>query len=203
VTAASGIRLRAFVGPTEVPIVNNAARLLVEVLAWAGAEAPEVGVEFAGSLAELSAAGADVAIASMLPEVEAARQDWQGAEPRLARDYQVLAQRGGRLTFLCTVFRHVPAELDEEVRTALRLTLRRLGLLAVHVSHADGLNLIDLDRALAHVGARSLGTDYRLTGIPARKAAGRAIARAILAAGLDEWVAPEIQDRAAARIGGS
>ena len=200
-TAQSAIRLRAFVGPSEAPIVSNAARLLTEVLTWAGARFPEIEVEFTPSLGGL-AGGGDIAIASMLPEVETALQDWPQAETRLTGDYQALAEGGGRLTFLCTVFRHAPPMLDEEARIALRLAIRRLDLMAVRVSHATGLTLIDLDRALAHVGARNLDTDYRLGGLPVRKAAGRAIARAILAAGLDEWVAPEIQERAASRIGG-
>lgn len=200
-TSASGIRLRAFVGPTEAPLVSNAARLLTEVLAWAGATIPEIDVAFASSLSGLAGDG-DIAIASMLPEVEAALQDWPETETRLTREYRALAQGGGRLTFLCTVFRHAPPTLDGEARVALRLAIRRLDLLAVQVSHATGLNLIDLDRALADIGARNLDTDYRLAGIAARKAAGRVIARAILAAGLDEWVSPEIQERAASRIGG-
>ena len=198
-TLASGVLLRAFVSPAEAPIVKNAARRLEEWLTGAGAKVPAVGVEFVQSLGDLSRGdGPAVLIASMLPDLDEALGDWPNAEARLTGAYQGLAERGGALAFLCTVFRHVPQELGEEARDALRLAIRRLDLLAIGVSHTTGLNLIDLDRALAHIGALALETDYRLGGMAARKAAGRAVAATILGAGLDEWIAPEVQERAAA-----
>jgi len=190
VTATPAIRLSAFVGPTEAPAVEDAARRLTEALAAAGAPASAVQVEFVASLGELrDRALTDVAIVSLLPEVEAALRDWPAAEARLMRKYAALARRlDAELLFLCTVFRHAPTDLDEDARIALQIAIRRLDLLAVHVSHATGLNVIDLDRAFAHVGALSLETDYRLTGEAATEAAGAVIAAAVLEAGLEDRV---------------
>ena len=199
---ARAIRLRAFVGPTEARAVDDAVQRLCEGLASAAPPGPRVSVEFVASPGELpDQTGDAILISSLGPEVEAAVRDWPSAEMRLKRDYEALARRGPETLFLCTVFRHVPAELDDEARISLRLAIRRLDLLAVQLSHATGLNLIDLDRALADAGALALDTDYRLGGTAGAKAAGREIARAILTAGLDAWIAPEIQERAAAALG--
>lgn len=201
-SGARAIRLRAYVGATEAAAVEDAARRLGEGLASAGAPAPEVSLDFVDSPgALLDETGDAIMISSLGPEIEAALRDWPTAETRLERDYQALARRRPEALFLCTVFRHVPAGPDEDARVALRLAIRRLDFLAVRLSHATGLNVIDLDRALANAGALSLDTDYRLGGPAAAKAAGREIAGAILAAGLDAWISPEVQERAAAALG--
>lgn len=199
---ARAIRLRAYVGATETAAVEDAARRLGEGLASAGAPAPEVSLDFVDSSGALpDETGDAIMISSLGPEVGAAMRDWPSAEARLERDYRALAGRRPEALFLCTVFRHVPAGPDEEAQVALRLAIRRLDFLAVRLSHATGLNVIDLDRALADTGALSLATDYRLGGAAAAKAAGREIAGAILAAGLDAWMSPEVQERAAAALG--
>ena len=186
-SAGASLRLRAFVGPTEAPAVEEAARQLTQSL-----QGQAVGVEFVASLSELREdTGPAVAIASLLPEVEAAVQDWPAAEARLTSAYQALAQGAAPTLFVCTVLRHAPSDLDEDATSALRLAIRRLDLLAVELSHATGLNIIDLDRALAHIGALELRTDYRLTGAAAAEAAGGVISATVLAAGLDDWMAPE------------
>ena len=182
-SAGASLRLRAFVGPTEAPAVEEAARQLAQSL-----QGQAVGVEFVASLSELREdTGPAVAIASLLPEVEAALQDWPAAEARLTSEYQALTQGGAQTLFVCTVFRHAPSNLGEDATAALRLAIRRLDLLAVELSHATGLNIIDLDRALAHIGALELRTDYRLAGVAAAEAASRVISATLLAAGLDDW----------------
>lgn len=190
-TAPPAIRLRAFVGATEAPAVEDAARRLTEALAAAGAAAPAVSVEFVASLSDLGdRARTEVAIVSLLPEVEAALRDWPATEARLTRDYTALARPDAELLFLCTAFRHAPPDLEEDARIALRLAIRRLDYLAVQMSHATGLNVIDLDRIFAHIGATGLETDYRLTGSAATEAAGAAMAAAILEAGIEERLSP-------------
>ena len=182
-SSSAGLRISAFVAPAEAAAVEDAARRLGEAL--------PLTVEFASSLDDLGAGAADaLTIVSLLPEVEAALQDWPAAETRLMRRYGALAALGAERLFLCTVFRHAPAELDDDARIALRLAIRRLDLLAVNVSQATGVNVIDLDRALADIGARKLRTDYRLGGALAAEAAGEAIATALLAAGIEDLVAP-------------
>jgi hypothetical protein len=195
---APSLRLRAFVAPTEARAVEQAARKLAE------AADTEASVEAVPSLEALAAGTAEaIFVCSLLPEVEAALADWPATEARLIEVYEALAKRDSRTLFLCTVFRHAPPELDEDARVELRLAIRRLDLLAVRLSHATGLNVVDLDRALAQIGALNLDTDFRLSGPTAAEAAGREIARCIAAAGLDEWIAPEVQERAAAALAAS
>lgn len=189
------LRLRAFVAPTEAGAVHDAARRLGDAV---GSEA-SVGI--AASLGALAAdAGDAIVICSMLPEIEAALADWPATEARLTQAYEALARRNSQALFLCTVLRHAPPELETAGRMQLRLAIRRLDMLAVRLSHATGLNVVDLDRALAQVGALTLDTDFRLSGAAAAEAAGREIARCIVTAGLDDWIAPEIQERAAAAL---
>ena len=64
------------------------------------------------------------------------------------------------------------------------------------------MTVIDIDRAFAHIGARALGTDYRLSGRLAAEAGGHALAWSLLALGLDDVIAPEVQERASAFEGG-
>lgn len=201
-TTTAAMRLRAFVAPTEAAAVEDAARRLAKRLAAAGAPAPEVAVELVGSQDALAAAtDRAIVIWSLLPEVEAAVQDWPATQTRLTGVCEMLAGRSDQPLFLCTVVRHAPPELDEAAGVELRTAIRRLDLLAIELSHATGLNVIDLDRAVADIGALNLETDFRLAGPAAAKAAGREIARSILSAGLDDWIAPEIQERAAAGLG--
>lgn len=197
----AALKLRAFGAKAEARAVEEAARRLAGALAQDGLPAPEVSIEFAASPEALAGgAGGAITISSLLPEVEAALADWPATESRLTRVYEALASGDSQSLFLCTVFRHAPAELDDAARVELRRAIRRLDLLAIQLSHATGLNVIDLDRALAQVGAVSLGADFRLSGPAAAEAAGREIARCILAAGLDDLIAPEIQERAAAAL---
>ena len=172
--------------------MEEAARQLVESLSAAGAPPSVIGVEFVGSPDGLCQGAAPAAaIASLLPEVEAAMHDWPAAEARITWDYRALAQGRAHKLFLCTVFRHVPPDLGEDATAALRLAIRRLDLLAVELSHATGLNIIDLDRTLAHIGGLKLRTDYRLTGAAGTEAAARAISATLLAAGLDGLWPPD------------
>ena len=56
----------------------------------------------------------------------------------------------------------------------------------------------DYHRLLADVGARRLGTDYRLQGAAAADLAGNAIAMEIILNGLDAFASVDVQDRARA-----
>ena len=97
------------------------------------------------------------------------------------------AQAAGHATLLIpTLFRRA----DEIER------IRRLNLHAITLSRALGVQVVDLDRIFALVGARSL--------IPAlaEELAAHAIVGAILAAGLDAFASPERQERARLRNGG-
>ena len=107
--------------------------------------------------------------------------------------------RRGDPVFVCTLLRH--AELDDpDLALHRRIRIRRLNLLAADISRQSGAFVIDIDRRLADVGARRLGTDYRLHGATAADLAGNAIAREILVNGLDALASAEVQDRARAAL---
>jgi hypothetical protein len=94
------------------------------------------------------------------------------------------------------VLRHTGAgEPDASHR---RIRIRRLNLLAAEISREHGAVVIDIDRLLADVGARRLGTDYRLQGAAAADLAGNSIAMEIILNGLDAFASVDVQDRARA-----
>jgi hypothetical protein len=68
-----------------------------------------------------------------------------------------------------------------------------LNRLAADLSREYGIMVIDLDRDLADIGGRRLQTDYRLGGEYAEQMAARSMARAIVSAGLDNYVPFEQQ----------
>lgn len=115
--------------------------------------------------------------------------------PRLA----MLREGGHGAILMPTLFRHVA---DPAARPALVERIRRLNLIAVALSRTHGVQIVDVDRAFALVGARALATDYRGHGPIARDVAAHAIVAAILATGLDAQVSAERQERARARNGG-
>jgi len=69
-------------------------------------------------------------------------------------------------------------------------------LLAADISRQSGAFVIDIDRRFADVGARQLGTDYRLEGAAAADMAGNAIAMEIILNGLGTLASFDVQDRA-------
>ncbi len=79
----------------------------------------------------------------------------------------------------------------------MRERIRRLNLFALELSHDTGVGIIDIDRALTHIGARQLGADYRLAGRIAAEVAAHTIVGSILLAGLDDAAAPEVLHGAA------
>lgn len=142
-----------------------------------------------------------VIIASLLPELARPRESRADTARRWADCLSALQEEAPQV-FLCTIFRHVP-DRDRAGGTCEELVrIRALNLMAVELSHALGVAVIDVDRALAHLGARMLRTDFRLNGSRAALAAGHAMACALLAGGLDEHVDPLEQEKARALLGG-
>lgn len=200
-THPAAIRVVAWLSPAEREAMASAARRLTTSLQSASEDAADLETEFADSFGALwTIHGPGLTVTSLAAEIDSARRDWPATQARLRQDYASLANAGERQVFVCTVFRHTPRDLDDSERSELLLAIRRLNLLAVELSHETGLQLIDIDRDLADVGAVSIGADYRLTGVETAEAAGYAIASTILAMGLDEWVSPEAQDLAMAAL---
>jgi hypothetical protein len=114
---------------------------------------------------------------------------------------EIRANSDATSVFLCNVFRHVSGAVPhryfgETEQTGERI--RKFNLMAAEVSHDTGACVIDLDRDLAHVGAGTLHTDYRLAGDLAATAGAHALVATVLWGGLDDIFSPEVQARARA-----
>jgi hypothetical protein len=194
VNAPIPIMIEAEVAETERPAILAGAQQLAEALAAAtGAEWP-IQLRFwaPGEAAATSAPGA-VLVLSLLPEV-ARDEPFAETDSRWRTRLADLVM-GSAPVLLCTVFRHV-AERREPDGPDIVERIRRLNRMAAELSHDFGVSIVDIDRAFAHIGGRTLQTDYRLGGRLAAEVGGHSLAWSFLALGLDDLIPPEVQDRA-------
>lgn len=194
------IVLQAVVDDAERPALVAASQQLHECLNAATPSGREIRLEFASAFAAIQTrAPTTVIVASLHPEV-ARDEPLSSIEVRWRSQLSFLTTGPAPAVFLCTVFRHVarnaPAPSTGD-GSETRERIRRLNLFALELSHDTGIGIIDIDRALAHIGARLLGADYRLAGSVAAEIAAHTIVGSILLAGLDDAVAPEVLHRAA------
>ena len=168
--------------------------------ATVGAIEVELGMPPAASIASGAPAGVpDIAIASPLAELVRPETPLPETWARWANYLRGLQDRGAAV-FVCTVFRHVPRDIGPTpaTREALVARIRRTNLLAIELSHRLAVSVIDIDSRLAHHGARAVGGDFRLGGPLPVLMAGRAVAQALLAHGLDTFASPALQEKALA-----
>ena len=194
------IMIEAEADEAERPAILAGAQQLAEALANAtGADWP-IQLRFwaPGEAAATSAAGA-VLVLSLLPEV-ARDEPFAAAEARWRARLADLV-KGVAPVLICTVFRHVTERRTPEGSRIIE-RIRRLNRMAAELSHDFGVSVIDIDRAFAHIGGRTLQTDYRLNGRLAAEVAGQSLAWSLLSLGHDDVISPEVQDRARAFEGG-
>jgi len=98
--------------------------------------------------------------------------------------------------FLVNLYRCI-ADPDANVSIA---RIRALDLLAIDLSRDYDLEVVDIDRRFALIGAKLIGSDYRCDGERAAQIAGHSIATAILACGLDAHLPADVQQRALAGL---
>ncbi len=130
-------------------------------------------------------------LTSLAHEVDA-EDAWPVVEARLRARYAALAAEAEPV-FVLTVFRCVRS-VEAHERSARLVRIRRLNLLAANLSHDHGIMVVDIDRALADLGAARIQADYRLAGAKATDAAARVIALALLSEALEPHLSGEIQD---------
>jgi hypothetical protein len=200
-SAVAPILLQAIVDDAERPALVAASQQLEECLNAATPSRRHIRLEFASAFAAIQTrAPTTVIVASLLPEV-ARDEPLSSIEARWRSQLSVLTTEPAPSVFLCTVFRHVarntPAPSSNGGESEIRERIRRLNLFALELSHDTGIGIIDIDRALAHIGARQLGADYRLASPIAAEVAAHTIVGSILSAGLDDTVAPEVLHGAA------
>lgn len=201
-TDAVPLRIEALIGAAERPGLVAGAQQLSEALGRAaGGPAWPVQLALSGSDAMVKSDPPPAAIiVSLLPEVAAVREPIAATAARWAARLEALAAIGPPV-LVCTVFRHIAPGGDAVAVQALRERIERLNLMAAKLSHALGVGVADLDRAMAHIGGRALQSDYRLAGDFAAEVVGHTIAWSLLSLGLDEAVDPAVQDQAKVLLG--
>ena len=188
------IMIEAEADEAERPAILAGAQQLAEALANAtGADWP-IQLRFwaPGEAAATSAAGA-VLVLSLLPEV-ARDEPFAETEARWRTRLADLVT-GSAPVLLCTVFGHVAGRRDPDGPRIVE-RIRRLNRMTAELSHDFAVSVVDIDRAFAHIGGRTLQTDYRLSGRLAAEVGGHTLAWSLLALGLDDAIPPEVQDRA-------
>jgi hypothetical protein len=138
-----------------------------------------------------------VVITSLLAETDPDAAPWATVETRLRAAYLNLSSHPNLTVFICTVLRNVGAGDGAAARLG---RIRRLNLLAADISRETGLNVIDIDRTLADIGARALATDYRLGGPFASEVTAKSIALTFLVCGLDDYASYQAQEAARTAI---
>jgi hypothetical protein len=187
------LRADAVVGDTERPALVAAAKELGECLGAASGGAWPIELRFRESVSAIASSDLPtIVIASLLPEVVGEEEPWPQAEARWRQDLLSLRDRQIPAVFVCTIFRHVA---NRSVYPSIE-RIRRLNLLVAELSHDIGINVIDIDRVFAHIGAAALQTDYRVTGPAAVQAAANVIVSSVLAAGLDHIIPAAVQEEA-------
>ena len=195
--ATPPIPIVAMVSMAERAAVDGACRNIVRALGEARGTPWQCDCRFVPGHADLQNAHAgSILVSSLVLEVDAP-EPWTDVQQRLHGIYAGLCARGDPV-FICTVLRHTGAGEPDASRRRIRI--RRLNLLAAEISREHGAFVIDIDRQLADVGARRLGTDYRLQGAAAADMAGNAIAMEIILNGLDTLASVDVQDRARAML---
>ena len=199
----SRISIEALLDRAEHPGLIAAAEQLSECLGQAVADDHRWPVHLElrppGAKIEASSRPA-VVIASLLPDVVFAEEPIAKTEARW-RPYLRQLQEPGAPVCIRTVFRHVSDRDRTGVTSPLLERIRRLNRMAVALSHELGVMVIDIDRAFADIGARRLKTDYRLGGPLAAEVSGHTMAWALLSIGLDDIVAPDVQEKAKTILG--
>jgi hypothetical protein len=196
------ITIEALVDPVERPGLVVAAEQLSDCLGRA-AEGPAwpVHLKFLGSLAEASAAPAlSALVVSLLPDTRLMNEPIAQTEARWRAGAERLLASGAPV-FVCTVFRHINERPNAGTASPMLERIRRLDRMALDLSHDLGVAIIDIDRAFAHIGGRSLQTDFRLSGVLAAEVAGHTIVWSLLSSGLDDVIDPDLQETAKAALG--
>jgi hypothetical protein len=200
VSEKSQVPIAACVSETEQVALVSTGDLIAGALSEASGVSWECNPAFMPDLDALAASGeATIIVTSFLPELAALDIPWPQHEQRLRTSFASLCQ-GGRQVYICTILRHVGE--NDPAGEARLIRLRRLNLLAAEISREFGASVIDLDRALAHVGARRLGTDYRLVGKAAVEMAAHFIAITLIDSAMDPFCSFEIQEAAKTILNG-
>lgn len=198
------IVIDAAIAGVERAVVAVFADQLTECLAHVSGERWQVDTRVHDDIAAIAPGdGSQVVVASLQSELD--RDDAIDAIGMRWRERIDALMPQAAAVLLVTIARRVasplPAIAGAAVPTIERI--RRLDLLAVELSHATGASVADVDRLVAHVGARALGADHRLDNPMAAELAAWVILAALVAQGaLDAWAGDGASERARGYLGG-
>jgi hypothetical protein len=191
------IRLDAIVHDIERPVMAALAAQLSTSLSAADKGVWEAQIRLRAPPLSVDPDDPPLAIiASLLPELATPDEPVARVEARWREALAALGENMLPNVFVCTMFRVVAgARQDPGDISKIAERIRRLNLLAVDLSHDFGINIVDIDRAFAHVGARWLQSDFRLGSLAAEEVAAHTIAVSLMAAGFGN-IALETLDEA-------
>jgi len=189
------IVIHAEVDLRERPAVVAAVQQLSEALQAAAGIAWPIQLTFwdPGAIGEPPGG---VVLLSLMADAERGDEAFGEVEARWRSRIEALTAEGAPVLAL-TLFRAVGERTSASGQQLLE-RIRRLDRMTLDLSHAFGLTVVDVDRAFAHIGARTLGTDYQLGGRLAAEVGGHALTLCLLTLGLDDTIPPEVQERARA-----
>jgi hypothetical protein len=194
------LRIDAVLSDGERRALLGAVEELRQCFAATSGDAFPIEVHFHSALSAIKVdSGLVLIVTSLLLELTEPEEPLAAIEARLRTAFSALIREGGPALFLCTVFRRIEPDTKakDPVGAVARMErIRSLNLLAAELSHDFDINIIDLDRSFAHIGGRSLGTDFNLRGDAAVFAAKHVITTTLFAAGLDDFYPRELQDAA-------
>jgi len=189
----------------EAPAFLSMEKQLSELFARAGRPDYKILIRFleGEEWTQPKAACSCITIISLLGELLDRDTSFKEISEKYHNRIQVLVGNGNPV-FICSIFRHVPNETSTlpTERIWMKERIARLNLLAAELSQSWGVNVIDIDRNLAHLGARKLSADYLLRSKVSTLLSGHVILDALLAAGLDLVVADECLEMARRLHGG-
>jgi hypothetical protein len=193
-SAPQPIVIHAEVDLRERPAVVAGVQQLSEALHAAAGVAWPIQLTFwdQGAISKPQPDG--VVVLSLMADAERDDEAFGETAARWRSRIEALTAEGAPVLAL-TLFRAV-AERDSPSGQRRLERIRRLDRMTLDLSHTFGLTVVDIDRAFAHIGARTLGTDYQLNGRIAAEVGGHALTLCLLTLGLDDTIPPEVQERA-------
>ncbi|MEO8487357.1 MAG: hypothetical protein ABI585_13580 [Betaproteobacteria bacterium] len=197
------ILVDAAVSVAERPVVAAFRRQFAECLVHASGDPWQVEARVHDTIDTLAPGnGAAIVVASLQTELDGADTiDAIGA--RWRERLRALVPHAASV-LLCTIARCVEAPLPAHAQAAMPPIerIRRLDLLAVELSHDTGAAVADVDRIVAHIGARTLGADHRLASAAAVEVAAWTILATLVSGGtLDDHAGPGATERARGYLG--
>jgi hypothetical protein len=193
----------AAVADVERPVVAAFAQQLSDCLAHATGDRWRVEARLHGAVDALAPGeGVRIVVASLQSELEG-HDDPGAVTRRWEAKLATLAPRAAAV-LLVTIVRRVaatlPARPTGEVPRIERI--RRLNRCAIALSHGSGAAVADVDRVIAHFGARELKCDHRLRSPAAVEVAAWTLLATLVSLGtLDDHAGPGATERARAWLG--